>query len=185
MRKWAGPWDQYMCMSRMLGLCVSYLFCGRFVTIMHKILWKQNYPSQKKTLMTYLLFAVLAGWQGNVSGADTRGRQVSGNSSSGRWSDGRMNSGDLWRDWGREGWRVNRFLTTGRGRLHTANSTAPSGMWAYFPYVRTCSSCVRLACLHVHDLHQPPPAIQASNTDVITCPQRNSWQWCSQLYVRR
>jgi len=27
----------------------------------------------------------------------------------------------------------------------------------------TCSSCVRIACLHVHDLHQPPPAIQASN----------------------
>ena len=34
---------------------VRFLFvCGRFVTIMHKILWKQkfNYPSQKKTLMT-------------------------------------------------------------------------------------------------------------------------------------
>ena len=30
----------------------------------------------------------------------------------------------------------------------------------------TCSSCVRLACPHAHDLHLPPPAIQASNTDI-------------------
>ena len=30
---------------------------------------------------------------------------------------------------------LNRFLTIGRGRLHTANSTAPSGVWAYFPYL--------------------------------------------------